>query len=149
MVKTMEELVKGSSLVTTFTIPERAPRVHTNCWPPHPGGAGTATACCGAFVNNSGLGRIRVCNNSCRGSSVLNENEPGKGTRLIPWVEKGSDRRQIAGGDHSFGAHLTSTMFQIRHHTRSRASLRNSIVEPTRGVAVSYTHLTLPTIYSV
>jgi len=50
MVKTMEELVKGSSLVTTFTIPERAPRVHTNCWPPHPGGAGTATACCGAFV---------------------------------------------------------------------------------------------------
>jgi len=28
MEKTMEELIKGSSLVTTFTIPEMGPLVH-------------------------------------------------------------------------------------------------------------------------
>lgn len=65
---------------------------------------------------------------------VSEEKEPGKGARLIPWVEKGSDTNQTAGGDHSFGSHLTSTTVLIRHHTRSRTSDWNGCFDRLRGV---------------
>ncbi len=67
-------------------------------------------------------------NNQCE------EEEPGKGARLIPWVEKGSDTIQIAEGDHSIGSYPTYTMVQIRHHTRSRASEWNGNIDWIRGV---------------
>lgn len=58
----------------------------------------------------------------------------GRGARLDQWVEKGFDPNQIAGGDHSVGSHPTYTNVQIRHHTRSRASVRSGSSGWLRGV---------------